>query len=191
MEREAIAAAPSCVLVTGLQAAGKSTIGRALAERSARGAFVEGDLFARMIVTGRAEMSRRPSPEARRQLRLRYDLATQTAVALREAGFVVVHSDIILGDELRAYAEAGAPGELRIVVLVPDVETIAVRERDRPKTAYGRYGGPGEALEDVIRGHLAWIEETPPLGIRVDSSGQTVDETVDEILDRWDEARVS
>ncbi|MDQ0761187.1 putative kinase [Streptomyces canus] len=43
------------VLVTGVMAAGKSTVAQALAERLPRAAHVRGDVFRRMIVSGRAE----------------------------------------------------------------------------------------------------------------------------------------
>lgn len=62
-------------LVTGIQAAGKSTVGQALAERLPRSVHIRGDLFRRMIVNGRAEMTPDPTSEAVRQLRLRYELA--------------------------------------------------------------------------------------------------------------------
>jgi cytidylate kinase len=181
---------PSCVLITGLQAAGKSSVGRALAERIARSAFIEGDLFGEMIVSGRVRMSDAPQREARRQLHLRYDLATAAAVTLRAAGFTTVHSDIILGDDLAGYAAMAGPGPVRIVVLAPDAAALTARERARSKDAYGRYSEGDEALEEVIQRHLVWLDESPEIGIRVDSSAQLVGETVDEILSRWDEALV-
>jgi adenylylsulfate kinase-like enzyme len=43
-------------LVTGIQAAGKSTVAQALAERLERSVHVRGDLFRRMVVNGGVEM---------------------------------------------------------------------------------------------------------------------------------------
>jgi adenylylsulfate kinase-like enzyme len=40
-------------LVTGIQAAGKSTVAQALAEKFERSVHVRGDLFRRMMVNGR------------------------------------------------------------------------------------------------------------------------------------------
>lgn len=51
-------------LITGIQAAGKSTIAQMLAERLPHSVHVRGDLFRRMVVNGRADMTPDPSPEA-------------------------------------------------------------------------------------------------------------------------------
>jgi adenylylsulfate kinase-like enzyme len=61
-------AGPAVVLVTGIQAAGKSTAAQLLAERLPRSVHVRGDLFRRMVVNGRADMTPEPSIEALRQL---------------------------------------------------------------------------------------------------------------------------
>lgn len=189
-DRQQVQATASYVLITGLQAAGKSTVGRALAERFAKGAFVEGDDMAAMILSGREHMSLRPSTEARRQLQLRYDLGVEAATTLRTAGFVAVHADIVLGEAVLRCEAAARPGQVRIVMLNPEVSAIAGRERSRNKRAYEAYAATGQSLEDVIRSHAAWINETPQLGIRVDSTDQTVEETVDEIIQRWDQSVV-
>lgn len=78
------------VLITGIQAAGKSTISQALAERLPRSVHVRGDVFRRMVVGGRAEMTPGPSNEALQQLRLRYRLAAQVSDTYFEAGFTVI-----------------------------------------------------------------------------------------------------
>ncbi|MFD1828890.1 hypothetical protein ACFSJS_04325 [Streptomyces desertarenae] len=55
---------PCVVLVTGVMASGESTVAQALAERLPRAAHVRGDVFRRMIVSGREEMLPDPSPGA-------------------------------------------------------------------------------------------------------------------------------
>ncbi|MEV7239624.1 AAA family ATPase, partial [Streptomyces sp. NPDC051020] len=47
---------PAVVLITGVMASGKSTVAQALAERLSRAVHVRGDVFRRMVVSGRAEM---------------------------------------------------------------------------------------------------------------------------------------
>ncbi len=66
-------------LITGVMASGKSTVAELLASKMKNGVHLRGDVFRRMIVSGRAEMSAQPSDEAIRQLHLRYRLATDAA----------------------------------------------------------------------------------------------------------------
>ena len=69
------------ILLTGIQAAGKSTIAQLLAERLPQSVHVRGDLFRRMIINGRADMTPDPASEAVRQLRLRHQLAATVSDA--------------------------------------------------------------------------------------------------------------
>ncbi len=52
------------VLVTGVMAAGKSTVAQLPAERLPRSVHLRGDSFRRMIVSGREEFTPRPTAEA-------------------------------------------------------------------------------------------------------------------------------
>jgi hypothetical protein len=62
-------------------AAGKTTVARLLAARFERGVHLQGDVFRRSIVAGRAEITPDLPPAALEQLRLRYRLAAQAADA--------------------------------------------------------------------------------------------------------------
>ena len=55
---------PAVVVITGIMAAGKSTVAQLLTERLPRAAHVRGDLFRRMIVSGRADMTPGAEEEA-------------------------------------------------------------------------------------------------------------------------------
>lgn len=66
---------PRIFLITGIMAAGKSTVAQALAERLPKSVHVRGDVFRRMIISGRKEMTVDYDDEALVQLRLRYRLA--------------------------------------------------------------------------------------------------------------------
>jgi chloramphenicol 3-O-phosphotransferase len=172
------------VLITGVSASGKSTVAQLLAERFARGAHVRGDVFRRMVVSGRADMTAQPTDAARRQLDLRYALGAATADCYFDAGFSVVVQDIVLGPALTTYADAIESRPLHVVVLCPRVEVIEEREAGRTKRAY-RPGMPGaRALDASLR------EETPRLGLWLDTSDQTPVETVDAIVSRATEAQV-
>ena len=53
-------------LITGVMASGKSTVAQRLAERLPRAVHLRGDVFRRMIVSGREEM-RPDAPEEKEQ----------------------------------------------------------------------------------------------------------------------------
>ncbi|WP_437502694.1 AAA family ATPase [Sorangium sp. So ce1099] len=175
---------PSILLITGLMAAGKSTVAQQLAERLPRSVHLRGDVFRRMIVHGRAEMDFELSEEAQRQLRLRYRIAAAAAELYLEAGFTVVHQDIILGAGLAEVVQHYARLPLYVIVLCPEPAVVAAREAGRAKSGY-RDTAAVLDFDRVLR------EETPRLGLWLDTSDLTVAETVDEILARLSDARVS
>lgn len=173
------------VLITGISAAGKSTVAELLARRFPRGAHVRGDAFRRMIVAGRHEMTAEPTDEALRQLRLRYRLGAATADAYHAAGFAVVVQDVVLGTALADYVAALRSRPLVVVVLAPRADVVAAREAARAKDAYDDARGVA-ALDTHLR------RATPRIGLWLDTSGQAPAETVDEIVRRGLEAgRVS
>jgi hypothetical protein len=145
---------------------------------------VKGDIYRRMVVSGRVHMGLDAPPEAERQLDLRYRLGASTADAYFEAGFTVVVQDIVMGPALSTYVERIKARPLHVVVLSPRPDVVARREAARAKTAYQPDGPTINDLDDYIRA------ETPRIGLWIDNSDQTPDETVDEILERCEEARV-
>lgn len=174
---------PAVILLTGIMAAGKSTVAEALARRLPRSVHLRGDVFRKMIVNGRAEMTSDAPDEAVRQLHLRYELAARAADGYFAAGFTVVLQDVILGPELPAMVDRIASRPLLVVVLAPRPEVVAAREQGRPKTGYGDWSP--EQLDAGLR------TGTPRIGLWLDTSEQLPEETVDEILARaWAEAVV-
>lgn len=163
-------------LISGIQAAGKSTVAQALAERLPRSAHVRGDAFRRFVVNGRAEMGPEPEPAALDQLRLRHRLAANTADSYAAAGFTAIVQDVFLGEFLPYTIDHIRTRPLYVVVLAPRPDAIAVREEGRNKIAYGAFTVAD--LDAVLR------ETTPPIGLWLDSSDLTVEETVDQILAR-------
>lgn len=175
------------ILVTGAQAAGKSTVGRLLAERFDRGAFIEGDVMWKLVVSGRVDMSPEPSEEALRQFDLRITNGALLAGSLFDAGFTAVHAEIVMEHGLPRYVGKVHGRPLFIVMLRPSPEVIAERERGRGSSAYRDWPSVAEGVAAFYEA----IEATPKLGLWVDSSDQSPEETVDEIIDRvWDEGRV-
>ncbi|HEX6869501.1 MAG TPA: AAA family ATPase [Micromonosporaceae bacterium] len=171
------------VLITGVQAAGKSTVAQLLAERLPRSVHVRGDLFRRMVVNGRADLGPEPSAAALAQLRLRYRLAAQTTDAYFDAGFTVIVQDVILGEFWAEMVGLIRSRPLLAIVLAPSPAAVAAREHARAKSAYGAWSVDG--LDALLR------QQTPRLGLWLDTSDQTPDQTVAEILRRaWAEAAV-
>jgi len=175
------------IVVTGVQGAGKSTVGRLLAGRFERGAFVEADALQRMIVAGGRWVTddggpAQPQGEAYEQLRLRLRNACLLARSFREAGITAVIDDIIIGERWGHLREDLAGVPFCFVVLAPEVATVVARDTARESLTVGaewaRY------LDDEQRRTMAGI------GLWVDSSRQTPEETVGEVLRRLDEGLI-
>jgi predicted kinase len=171
--------APEIWVITGIMAAGKSTIAQRLAERLPMSVHLRGDVFRRMIVNGRVEMAPGAGDEALAQLRLRYQLAASVAEMYCDAGFTVVYQDVIIGAVLGEVVDMLKHRTLRVVVLTPSPEVAAQREAGRGKVGYGDW--TPHDLDRALR------ETTPHLGLWLDTSHLTVEETVDTILARMDE----
>jgi len=166
------------VFITGISASGKTTVADLLARRFERGVHVKGDVFRRMIVAGREDMTVQPSPAALRQLSLRYKLGASTADAYFQHGFSVVVQDVVLGPDLVNYARSIKARPLVVVVLAPRPEVVKQREAAREKVAYRDGHHTIDQLCSVLR------HETPRVGLWLDTSKQTPEETVDEIVRR-------
>ena len=173
---------PSVLLITGIMASGKSTVAQAIAERLSRSVHVRGDVFRRMVVSGRVEMTPDAPEEALRQLELRYRLAAQVSRAYFEAGFTVVYQDNIFGAYLTEVVHQFRDLPLYLVVLCPAPEVVARREAERGKRGYGEWT-PAQLDAD-------FRATTPRLGLWLDTSDLTVSQTVDAILSQSEQARL-
>ena len=173
---------PQTIVVTGVMAAGKSTVSQLLAERFSRAVHLRGDEFRRVVVSGRVDMSPHGDPEAERQLALRHRLAAQAANIYVEGGFTVVVQDLFVGASLEPFL-AQLRDPVSLVMLAPDVSTVMRRETERTKTGYGDLWSIRD-FDHKVR------TETPKIGLWLDSSQQTPDETVDEIIRRLPEAGI-
>jgi hypothetical protein len=173
---------PAVLLITGIMAAGKSTIAQHAAERLPRSVHLRGDLFRRMIVGGRAEMEPPLSEEAFAQLRLRYQLAAQTAQSYCDAGFTVVCQDIIIGPMLTYVIALYTAYPLYVVVLCPSPNSALERDAGRHKHTYTDWTPHG--LDQELR------TATPKIGLWVDSTDMTVEQTINHIFANLDQALV-
>lgn len=174
--------APAVIVITGIMAAGKSTVAQLLAERLPKAAHVRGDVFRRMIVSGREEMTPEQPPEAVAQLRLRYEQAAAAADRYAAAGFTAIMQDVILGSHLADVMKMVTTTPKYAVVLAPSPAAVAAREAARAKTGYGDW--TPEMLDAGFR------QDTPELGLWLDTSDLTAEDTVSTILHRLPEARM-
>ncbi|WP_329132428.1 AAA family ATPase [Streptomyces sp. NBC_01476] len=171
------------MVITGVMASGKSTVAQLLAERLPRAVHVRGDVFRRMLVSGRRELVPEADEESVAQLRLRYRVSASTADLYAAAGWTAIVQDVVLGENLRPYLDAIGSRPLFLVVLAPSQEAVAAREAARAKTGYGSWTVGG--LDHVLR------DETPRLGLWIDTSEQSPQETVDAILGALKDALVA
>jgi chloramphenicol 3-O-phosphotransferase len=174
-------------LVTGAQASGKTTVADLLARRHARGVHVRGGELYRWAVTGWVHVDGDDAAEARRLLDLRYRLSALIADEYAAAGFTTVVQDNIYGDDVVSWLRSVRARPLHLVVLRPSVEAIEARDAERRlrtgKVAYRSGFTPARNDE-----HLA---TTPHhLGLWLDTSSLTAEQTVDAIVARAAEAAV-
>jgi len=172
---------PTIIVVSGMQGAGKSTVAALLTSRFTKGAYVPADELQRMIRRGGAwPEDREMSDEALHQLRLRLRNLCLLGRSFRDAGFTAVLDDIVIGLRVDDLLEELRGETFAFVMLTPNLESVIEREKGR-----------GTALHEV----WAWMdaeirERTQRIGLWLDTSAQTPEETVDEVMRRLDEAVV-
>jgi predicted kinase len=167
-------------LISGIPGAGKTTVSRLLAGRFKRGVHIESDALQKLIVTGGLWPQEEPLEEARRQLALRGKHTCLLADSFFEAGFTPVIDDVVIGSRLEEFRTHLRSRPLRFVLLTPRIEVVRDRDAGRDKHVFDIWGH----LDDVAR------EETPRVGLWLDSSDMTAEETVAAILERAGEAEI-
>jgi adenylylsulfate kinase-like enzyme len=165
-------------LINGTQGAGKSTVARLLAGRFQRGACIDADDLLRLMVSGAAPLQPPLSLEAERQLRLRARIASQIADTLFEAGFTVAIAEILAG-RLDHFRDEIRSRPLILVNLAPPLEIVKRRNEERPNKNVFEPWSPilDRAMRETMNG----------IGLWLDNSNQTAEETVDEVLRRRNE----
>jgi hypothetical protein len=166
-------------LINGTQGAGKSTVARLLARRFDRSACIDADDLLRLVVSGAAPLEPPLSAEADRQLRLRARIASQLADAYFEAGFTVAIAEIVVG-RLDQFCTGIKNRPLILVNLAPSLDVVKRRNEERPNKNVFEPWSP--ILDRAMRESMSGI------GLWLDNSHQSSEETVDEILRRgWNE----
>ena len=160
------------ILVTGVMAAGKSTVAQLVAEQLDRSVHVRGDLFRRMVVNGRAEPN---TPAWDDELRMRYTQAAAAADRYADAGYDVVWQDCVIGPLLGEVKGWVRNRPFHIVVLAPNPSVVAHRDAHRHKRGYDSDWTVAD-LDTILH------SETPKIGTWIDSSELTAGETAEQVL---------
>ena len=163
------------LVISGIPGAGKSTIARLVAARLLRSVHIEAELLQRMVVGGSVWPDGEPQAEAMRQLRLRGRNVALLADSFFETGFTPVLDDVVIGTRLAELRSDLASRPLLFVLLVPRLDVVRERNRQRPnKDVFEAW----RHLDAVAR------EETPRVGLWLDTSEQRAEESAAEILRR-------
>ena len=144
------------VLIVGAQAAGKTSVGQALARRFDQAAFIEGDALWQMIVAGLHDMSASVDPEAERQLALRYRHGALLCESFVHAGFSAVHVENMYGPIVEQHLRTlRCPAIARRAPAQHRCDRAPIPEPGGE--AYRPWIPPGGSIRDAIRRFDEWI----------------------------------
>ena len=160
-------------LITGPAGSGKSSTSKALAEKFERSAVIEVDKIREIIKSGYVK----PFPyndEVDLQLTLSAKNACDMANNLLEKGFNVFIDDVVGRKLLAQYSNSFKDKNFKAFLLVPSLEALLRRFDER--------GNNEELRKRTIELHGKFLEKKDELNCQIiNSSDQTLEETVDEI----------
>lgn len=148
---------------------------------------MRGGQFYRWAVRGWVHVGDPDEVEARRLLDLRDRLSATVANEYVRAGFTTVVQDNIYGADVERWIDAVEARPVHLVVLRPSVAAVEGRDAER-RRATGKVAYRGGFTPEVNDAHLASTRRD--LGLWLDTSHHTAEETVAAILARADEAIV-
>jgi predicted kinase len=181
----------TCMVITGAPGAGKSAVSEALAHRLANAVHLHGSAFRRagLGVAWTESESGLEVPAKGTARTIGFDLAAHAADAYVQAGYNVVLQDSYLGDDLVDLVCRIESRPLYVVVLSPNTSALKLRVAARCIGRGQSVHGGGHSI-DLMDHRLRRM--TPHLGLWVDSSDLSLDETVELIVGQvWEHGRLA
>jgi len=171
-----------CVIVSGMPAAGKSTVTALAARLLPRAAQVKGDAVNQMVLSGRVWFMGKPRDEARRQDELCNRNMCSLANNFVDFGFTVL-MDTVVADraELDFLLTLLSPRPVRLVTLAPGVDECRHRNATRHPDEQFEFDGYEQLEADMKRelGDVGWWFDTSAL-----TPTRTAEQLVNEAVER-------
>lgn len=169
-------------IINGIPGVGKSATAHALAAHHGRGVHIEGDKLQELIVSGSVAPGGQPFEEEKRQIHL--NVRNQCLLARSFAGenFIPVLDYVVVNRaRVEEYHQHLIGLSLHLVTLAPGVFVALERDRRRPeKTVAATW----THLDEMIRAELSGV------GLWIDNSTLSVEETVSHILRNKETAKI-
>lgn len=161
------------IIISGPPAAGKSSVSRALAEKFPKSAYLDIDLFKDMIIGGNVAPWDPEGPEQFKLVEKNFLAITKNFL---DEGFVVVINYVFNDEQVKQYNELF--GDVYGFLLLPSMEILKKRDLERDAT--------GEMQERIEVLYSEFANAEHKMLKVIDSSNQTLDETVDKIFKQLD-----